>query len=158
MVEEPKEIDVEIEDVGSGGLTKNKKSFKSITMDQYHKCCIEGSKEMTLGGVTTRFIDGEEISYAVPNQVEIFINSVDMLNNLLTAKVGQNHKFIGGKMKTYYGGMEKIKKLLKKSLENLKKEYKKTSVIIYPEGYSERQGLDPFFKKQKNIIYRRYSS
>ena len=155
---QPEEVNVEIEDSGSIGFSKDKKSFKSIVMDQYHKCCIEGSKEMTLGGVTTRFIDGEEVSYPVPNQVEIFTNSIDMLNNLLIAKARHNNKFIGGKINKFYVGMKDITKKREERKKKLIKEYNKKSTAISPEGYNQRQEFDPIYKKINNDIKKIYSS
>lgn len=78
--------DIEFEDIESipsqsGG------GFKQIALDQFRKCCNEGSKEMTLGGVMLRYVQGQAVEMSVPNQVEIYINSVEMLRILLQPKL-----------------------------------------------------------------------
>ncbi len=52
--------------------------IKEISLNRFQKAMIEGGKEMTGGGVQTRFVDGQTIQIAVPDQREIFINCVKM--------------------------------------------------------------------------------
>ena len=61
-------------------------SAKQIILNQLQRCCIEGGKEMAVGGLQKRIIDGKVIEIVVPNQKEIFINSVEMLWILVQPK------------------------------------------------------------------------
>jgi len=76
--------DIQIEDGDNLNLRPEQRSFKYLIMYQYMKCCIEGSKEMTKGGLVKRTINGEEVIVdVVANRIEVFINSVDMLKTFL---------------------------------------------------------------------------
>lgn len=61
--------------------------IKIIALEQYRRCCVEGSKEMCKGGIERRFIKGVETEVVIPNQREIFINSVKMLSILLSPEL-----------------------------------------------------------------------
>lgn len=62
-------------------------SFKEILLRQYSKCILEGSKEMTKGGVLKRLIDNKVYEFPVPNQFEIFTNSVGVLKRMLKSQI-----------------------------------------------------------------------
>lgn len=53
-------------------------SIKEISLNLFNKAMREGSKEMTKGGIMQRYINGELVELVLPNQREIFINSVQM--------------------------------------------------------------------------------
>ena len=56
-----------------------KVSVKDIILRLFQKALREGSKEMTAAGVQKRLIDGQVVELAVPNQMQIFVNSVQMV-------------------------------------------------------------------------------
>ena len=68
----------------SENYSANSLGIKEIALEAYRKCFIEGSKEMTKGGISTKIINGKLIKMDMPNQREIFINCVKMLGILLT--------------------------------------------------------------------------
>ena len=68
----------------SENYSANALGIKEIALEAYRKCLIEGSKEMTKGGISTKIINGKIIKTDIPNQREIFINCVKMLGILLT--------------------------------------------------------------------------
>ena len=61
-------------------------TVKEIVLEQYRKCCQEMSKEMTEGGVIRRLVGEDIIEFVAPNQIEIFINSVDGLKIILISQ------------------------------------------------------------------------
>lgn len=69
------------------GSTQKGTSRREIILNQYNKCVLEGSKEMTFGGVVRKFINGQVMEFSVPNQREIYINSVDHLKILLSPEL-----------------------------------------------------------------------
>ena len=68
----------------SENYSANSLGIKEIALEAYRKCFIEGSKEMTKGGISTKIINGKLIKMDMPNQREIFINCVKMFGILLT--------------------------------------------------------------------------
>ena len=66
------------EDGDSWHGSKDGLGIKEISLSAFQKAMREGSKEMTQGGVFSRYVDGELVQFAIPNQREIFINSVEM--------------------------------------------------------------------------------
>jgi len=64
----------------------NDKGIKSIFLNQYGRCCLEGSKEMIKGGNVTKIINGKPVTIQVPNQREIFINTVKIMEIILKPK------------------------------------------------------------------------
>lgn len=160
--------DIEIEDVGGiGSGKKEKKSFKSIVLDQYKACCVEGSKEMTLGGTRKRFIEGEEVIVeVVPNQIEIFCNSVDMLKHLLFPHIQRHSAFIGRKINAFEVNLEKLSNIKKKRIKSIQKNFMRTSVQLSPsDGFSQRQKALPMkksaihhcqliYEKNRYILYK----
>lgn len=77
-------------------------NFKEIVLRQFQKCGTEGSKEMTVGGLMKRVIDGKVVELPVPNQIEIFINSVEVLKMILSTKLIENKGVVGERMKKFY--------------------------------------------------------
>ncbi len=87
-------------------------SITLISMEQYRRCMIEGSKEMSRGGQVNKIHKGQLIPVDVPDQREIFINCVKMLEILLMPEILKK---------------ENIKTLLKKNdndINNLKNDAK----------------------------------
>jgi len=69
-------------------------TIKTIILEQYRKCCREGSKEMTEGGVIRRLVNNQVMEFVVPNQIEIFINSVEVLRIILQPNFKKKEKVI----------------------------------------------------------------
>jgi predicted RNase H-like nuclease (RuvC/YqgF family) len=72
-------VDLENQDFNYEGYFSAKNSFKDIALNHFKKCIEEGSKEMTHGGIIERVIEGKVVQVAVPDQVEVYANSVKML-------------------------------------------------------------------------------
>lgn len=90
--------------------------IKEICLEQFRRCCVEGSKEMLRGGTEIRTVRGMHVEVTVPNQREIFINSVKMLEIIMKPDILKNEKI-----------MNKIKEINRKIKEHNKKfqdEYK----------------------------------
>ncbi len=103
----------EFEDVenysGSGGQGL---SEKEIILKLFQKSLMEGAKEMSPGGVQKRFINNEVVEFPVPNQREVFINSVDMLRVGLTKRIlDMNQKENATTIKKYNEAMGEIDKI-----------------------------------------------
>jgi len=94
-------------------------TYWDVIFKQLRHCCAEGSKEMTVGGVATRFIGGQVIELNLPNQREIFCNSIFILKVLLT-------KFLNNKGNEDY----------KKQLDELKEIYedKREKMILIEDN------------------------
>lgn len=113
--QEPKQSDIpdiekiEYEDIEGGGPTQAT-GIKDIILRQYQRCCTEGSKEMNSGGVKKRVINGQVYEIAVPNQIEIFINSVEILKISLIPKLDKDTKPIEKKIDGKYEELDKINK------------------------------------------------
>lgn len=67
---------------GEGGM-----SFAQLVMIQCSKCHQENNKEMTRGGKMSRLVDGELIESIVPDQIEIFVNTVESLGIMLNKRI-----------------------------------------------------------------------
>ena len=78
----------------SENYSANALGIKDIALEAYRKCFIEGSKEMTKGGVSTKVINGKLIRLDVPNQREIFINCIKMFGVLLTPFLLTKDKYL----------------------------------------------------------------
>ena len=61
--------------------------IKGIALEQYRRCCVEGSKEMKRGGISNRIISGQLIEVEIPDQREIFMNSVKLLEIVLAPEL-----------------------------------------------------------------------
>lgn len=74
----PSYSDIEYEDAESFRGSHDKISIKQISLERFHNAMREGSKEWTESGIVTRLIDGKPVDILMPNQREIFNNSVEM--------------------------------------------------------------------------------
>jgi hypothetical protein len=78
----------------SENYSSNSLGIKEIALEAYRKCFVEGSKEMTKGGVSTKIINGKIIRIDIPNQREIFINCVRGFGVLLTPFLLNKDKYL----------------------------------------------------------------
>jgi len=97
-----KEPEYEYEDAENyqGGSGKDGLNEKEIILKLFQRALMEGSKEMNPGGVQRRLIGNEVMEFVVPDQREIFINSVEMLKTSLTKRIinlKDKEPFIHGK-------------------------------------------------------------
>jgi len=98
MVDEPTtstdyEDDIVVED-GENYHSSNSNGLgiKEITLNQFNKCVIEGSKEMVNGGVQKKLVNGVMHEIQVPNQREIFTNSVIMMEIIIVSKMQKKER------------------------------------------------------------------
>ena len=75
---------IEDDDFFSGGKSVG---IKELAIEQYRRCLIEGSKEMVRGGYGQKVVNGKIVDQYIPNQREIFINCVQMLETLLMSNL-----------------------------------------------------------------------
>jgi len=61
-------------------------TFNEIVMEQFRKCCYEGSKEFTFG----EYIKKGNVAIRLPNQAEVYCNCVKKLKLLLIPKLDKN--------------------------------------------------------------------
>lgn len=91
--------------------------IKEVAMGQYNRCCIEGSKEMVTGGVKKLIINGLVVEKIVQNQIEIFINSVEMLKIILQSSIEKHKKFIQSKLDHYEDLKKQLEKMYKEKID-----------------------------------------
>lgn len=83
-MEDGDKTDIVIEDSDSffggkqGGI-----GIKEIAMANFNRACLEGSKEMIKGGIQRKLQGNHVIEVDAPNQREVFINSVKMVEVIL---------------------------------------------------------------------------
>ena len=91
MSEFPPEVQVEDgEDFRAGSAL----GIREIALEQYRRCCIECSKEMVNGGTTTKIVRGVPQLVDIPNQREIFINSVSTMEIILGPEIIKNAEIV----------------------------------------------------------------
>lgn len=83
--------EIEVED-GENYKGGDVPSITLIAMEQYRRCMIEGSKEMSRGGQVNKFHKGQMIAVDIPDQREVFINCVKMLEILLIPEIIKKDK------------------------------------------------------------------
>jgi hypothetical protein len=118
----PSEIDdIEIEDTTNNFYSSKEKGKKEIICTHFERCMVEGSKEMTEGGVTRRLINGRVEEFAVPNQMDIFINCIKMLWSALKWDIVNKYQKDSIKqMGNWSERYNQLKKEYNKSIEDLK--------------------------------------
>jgi len=83
-------------------------TVKELVMRQLSRCVTEGSKEMDGGGIRKRIVQGQLVEIGVPNQREIFINSVEMLYFILEPYL-KNDKAVIKKVGKLFDNFDKNK-------------------------------------------------
>ncbi len=132
--------DIEIEDSSNWSSSKGK-GKKEIIYEQYERCLKEGSKEMSEGGILNRVINGKVESVFVPNQNEIFENSVNMLWVSIIFEIEGKYK----------GEFSKSAEHYKKQYEKLNKDFNN---VISEFKVDEKKGFNMLPKAMKlNHIY-----
>ena len=76
----------EYEDIENYGSGSGGGGIKEICLRLFSKACSEGSREWTESGIITRFMNGQSVEVMLPDQREIFINSVQMLHTAVLPK------------------------------------------------------------------------
>lgn len=153
--------DMEFED-GEGFRSKAEGvTIKTIVLKQYEKCCTEGSKEMTGGGVINRIINGQLIELAVPNQREIFINSVEMLNIVLIPEIKKNKKLIQEDIDKFEYSLQKLNINLNEYMQQIDSNitfddprYKQHSEAYYKDKNISIQNLHDNYELAKVELYK----
>jgi len=77
--------EVKIED-GENAISREL-GIKEIALEQYRRCCVEGSKEMTRGGKSTKVVNGKYCELDIQDQREVFFNCVTMLCVILSPQM-----------------------------------------------------------------------
>jgi len=130
---------------------KNKITAKAIVLTHWKNCIIEGSKEMHRGGVKRRIINGEVIQFNADNQVEIFINHVEMLKRALFPHVEYSQETVD-KLNTFESTRQKYIKAYRSKRNKLHKWYNSFSTRKNPDGYSEREINSEKYRKIKQHL------
>ena len=135
------EPDIEIEEdiYGTGGYGKDKASYKNIVMEQYKKCCEEGSKEMSSGGVIKRIIDGELVEIMSVDQIEVYSNCVGTLKSTLVPSINKHKKIIIKRMDVVEKKLIENNQKKRKAYRNVNTWYRGRSRVVNPDGVSEAQ-------------------
>lgn len=133
--------------LGGGGDSQLR---RFIVMEQYRRCLNEGSKEMTTGGVAKRVVDGEVVEIIVPNQIEIFMNSVDMLKAYLTPDILDKHhvKFMLPLVKKYKANLKRLDDRYRARKAALNKKFSNRAKVV-----NITDGIDD--KEAKRLLYNR---
>jgi outer membrane murein-binding lipoprotein Lpp len=129
MVEKSKFQDIIVEDgegFGGGGQI----GAKEIFMEQFRRCCIEGSKEMVKGGKKVKVVRGIATEIDVPNQREIFVNCVRIFETILTPDLEKESK-INEQIKHLSAKVDNLKLDYKKVYNKTQHQYKNSSTNVY---------------------------
>ena len=123
-----KEPEYEYEDAENyqGGSGKDGLNEKEIILKLFQRALMEGSKEMNPGGVQRRLIGNEVMEFVVPDQREIFINSVEMLKTSLIKRIinlKDKEPFIDGKFKEAAAEIDKVNQDHNKRQSHIMNEY-----------------------------------
>lgn len=144
--------DIEFEDVNKTGASS---SFRDIVLSSFKKATEAGSLEMSPGGVQVRLINGEAVAIVVPNQPEIFCNSVEMLRLQLEPKAKEYANItkqltdIDERMKQLN---TKKENLINRTFERTKRNMESPSSIIRSVNYERELGqYQQRFHKIKEI-------
>ena len=132
------------------------KTGQTIVLEQYNNCVKEGSKEMSPGGVQKRVINGEVVEVFVPNQVEIFINHVEMLKRALVHDT-EHESDIAKKLNWFEEQRRRYILQYKKKRHDLLKYFNSLSSVKNPEGYSETDLYRDKYSRLKQHIERVYN-
>ena len=123
MADIPDDIIVEDSEEFKGGGTPQ--GIKDIALQQYSRCCVEGSKEMVSGGLSNKVIRGKQVIVDVPNQREIFINCVKMMEVILIPEIAETKKkHIKDDVETVEKKIEETQKQFEKELDDFARQYK----------------------------------
>lgn len=157
MADQENEIEIESLD-GTSGSKKEKLSYRNICLKQYQVCIEQGSKEMTLGGLRKRIINGDEvITEIVDNQIELFNNSVEMLRILMIPFLKLNNPEFPDKIKDFKKELEAIRKKKVTALVEIRGQVNKRSSRRPPSndmaedgtGLSERDKVMPLARSER---------
>lgn len=154
--------DIQFEDTENySNPNKDGLSIQSIVLEQYKGCCREGAKEMTEGGIFSRFIDGQLIEVAVANQREIFTNHVEMLRITLVPEIDRLHvdkdKVIKDKFLKFDDDIKRLENGYMLSLDKVRVNYfqrSRTSSNAEQEYNFAVKQIKNTYEIQKVIIYR----
>ena len=150
------ETELEFDDKETYGSTIV--GIKGIVMERYHRCFVEGSKEMVLGGVKTVVINGEVVEKVVPNQIEIFINSVQMFKVSLEPSIEKYKGYIKDKLSSANVNIIALDKLYNQKLEEIGSKSKSKNanwIKQYGKQYNERiVKLEEKYQDRRVVAYR----
>ena len=119
-------------------------SEANIVLSQFRKCVLEGSKEMVLGGVTKRIINNEVIEFPVPNQIEIFINSIEMLKIVLSKSIKdyKDNKEIKECYDKFDEGIKQIEKVKQELIKNITNNQARNQNVYLINSNSRKKGFE----------------
>lgn len=152
--------DNSIEFQDSASYRNQEASIKNISLKLFQKATEEGSKEWTTGGVIKRLVEGKVVDIVVPNQKEIFVNSVKMCFVPIIPQIPKikNEKTLN----LLKSAQEKIRvneELYEKQLQELKNNYKdafrRTS---NPEGEMKREVRLKDYESEQEFITNLYET
>jgi len=98
-------------------------SFKETVLRQYRKCMEEGSKDMVEDGVVRRVIGGQLIEEPAPDQITVFLNSIEMLKISLLPEIKKNEKIVEPFFNGFEEEMEAISKTRSDKLTKINQHY-----------------------------------
>ena len=152
MIDKNDFSNIEVED-GENFYGKKSLSKEQIILKALAKCMDEGSKEMTEGGIISRVIGGQVYEIAVPNQKEIFINSIKIFWSLIFPIVIENYKELCGEQIGNF--VEKYNKVIEE-YENAKTEMRKHhNYKNNPTALRDHMNeLKSIFEQKKMDLYR----
>ena len=134
--------EVQVEDSENYGAGEAA-GIKGIALEQYRRCIIEGSKEMSRGGTTTKVINGKVIKMEIPNQIDIFVNCVVSLGVILSPEFLEHEEYTEEKDKIE----EEESKLKEKGIYAVRNSAKNKSDAV--KSYYELLLVNLYRKKLK---------
>lgn len=149
---------MEIEDPNDVMPPGQPAGIKEIVMNQFNKCALEGSKEMTKRGKKMQVVRGVPMEIDVPDQREVFVNSVVMLKTILAAQIKDSEES--------KKGLEEISKERKELMGNYKHKYNNLMIVARKRNTAQvqlQQSVDiinsdalesqiPFYREELKVI------
>ena len=140
MVENEYQQTSEYEDMANYKKTGEVGGIREISLRLFNNAFAEGSKEMTEAGIIKKVLNGEVIEIMRPNQREVYINSVKMLQICLLPRIGilPEDNEISKLFKEVNSDIEKLNSTREKAFEGVREESKKLSnPFRRPDKYND---------------------
>lgn len=137
--------------------------IREIALRQFERCILEGSKELKKGGIQKKLLDGKEVLIEIPNQREIYINSVQQLEIILLPELVKKEKIkkdveelnrqISETRLKQHEKMQQLQEENKKAKEKSderRKFFVEDETFVYWNNFYEKEELDLY--KEKLIL------
>lgn len=117
--------------------------IQAIALEQYRRCCLEGSKEMVRGGWTTKIIKGVPIKVEAENQREVFMNSVIVMRGIMMPDIlKEKYKEYSEDLKKIDNHIDKTKEAYEKRNNEMNQEMQSKERLRQTKGRTNWEEID----------------